>query len=100
MKEILKQLKVTEYAEFKRLAKERLQWKSAYYNDKKNGRLKLHPLERRELQKIVDELHKAEVTNTDIQRIHCNSDECFLFQHNRCMFASPAECPKYQPITQ
>lgn len=97
MDTILQQITVSEYDEFKRLVRERLGWSRTQYNDKKNGRLKIHPLELRELQAIVDDLHKQPAVNTDVvNRVHCNAKECMLFEYNRCVFDTPTECPKYQ----
>ena len=96
---ILQQVSVADYDEFKRRAKQRLNWSNIKYNDKKNGRLKIHPLELRELQRIADELKVVNIPDSDIQnRVHCNAGECMLFEYNKCVFNTPAECPKYHSI--
>lgn len=101
MNTILQQVSVANYDEFKRRVRQQLNWSNIKYNDKKAGRLKLHPLELRELQRIADELKVVNTPDSDIKnRVHCNAEECMLFQYNKCVFESPVECPKYQSIKQ
>lgn len=56
MEEILKLVTVSEYSEFKNRVMKRFGWSFSYFSDRKNGRIKVHPLELREMYLILDEL--------------------------------------------
>ena len=60
MEEILRQVTVAEYPLFRQrvLSCSRLNWSRTQFTDRKNGRIKVHPLELEVLQQIVNEIHK------------------------------------------
>lgn len=57
MNEILRLVTVAEFDEFRLRAMKELGWSKWQFNDRRNGRTKLHPLELRELHRIVRDMH-------------------------------------------
>lgn len=58
MEELLKQVSVADFPTFKEEAMKKLGWTRQQFNDRKIGRIKIHPLEMKELQKIVKRINK------------------------------------------
>lgn len=56
MEDILKEVSVSEYHIFRKECMERLNWNRTQYNDRRNGRIKIHPLELEVIRHIVSEL--------------------------------------------
>lgn len=96
MEEILRLVTVAEYDDFKMRVMQGLKWTRMQYSDRKQGRIKTHPLEIKEMYRILNDMRKEQAEHAyDIeQKIYCAHCE----HYSCCPFEKIEDCPMYKNI--